>query len=170
MRDRNAGDMERGGVFSQIETIVEGMGYECPGCEITFEYGRKILRVYIDSIGGISAGDCERVSRRINPFLDESDFSLDDRYFLEVSSPGLERPLFSLEDFIKYKGRKVRVRFAEKIKGSRNVTATIIRVEDSEVYCQTEDGESFSAPYEKIARANLVIDVEIPKRRPKNKR
>lgn len=169
MRDRNVGDMERGGVFSRIQNIVEGMGYECPGCEITFEYGRKILRVYIDSIGGISAGDCEKVSRRINPFLDESDFPLDDRYFLEVSSPGLDRPLFSLKDFEKYKGRKVRIRFSEKVKGSRNMTVTILSAENSEVYCEGEDGELFITPYEKIARANLVIDPEIPKRRPKNK-
>ena len=81
-----------------IETIVADLGYECVHAGLAAEEGRPVLRVMIDSIGGIDLGDCERVSKAVNRRLDSQEpgelNEISERYYLEVSSPGLERPLF----------------------------------------------------------------------------
>ncbi|HPI98440.1 MAG TPA: ribosome maturation factor RimP, partial [Synergistales bacterium] len=84
----------------EIRSITEFLGYEFVGMEFLSESGRKIFRVYIDSIGGITLRDCETVSKKISQFMDEENSLItDQRYFLEVTSPGLERPLFDIGDY-----------------------------------------------------------------------
>ena len=88
--------------FPAVEEIVAELGYECVNVALVTEDGRTVLRVMIDSIGGINVGDCERVAKAVNRRLDAPDMAknagLGDGYYLEVSSPGLERPLFNPAD------------------------------------------------------------------------
>ncbi len=89
-----------------IEPIVIGMGYECVGIE--FDQHRRILRVYIDKPEGVTADDCSAVSYQVGGVLDVED-AVTGQYSLEVSSPGLDRPLFKLEHFVRFVGSDVRL-------------------------------------------------------------
>ncbi|MGC9489872.1 MAG: ribosome maturation factor RimP [Thermovirgaceae bacterium] len=150
---------ERFGV-GPLQRMVESLGYEFVGTERVAESGRTVFRVYIDSLGGISVSDCERVSREINRFLDMQADLLPEHFFLEVSSPGLERPLFTVDDYRKYTGRKVKVRLHEKIENRKHLTAEIIGVGEATIRFGEEGKTLFEIPFEKIARARLVDDGE----------
>ncbi len=143
-----------------VKKMVESLGYEFVGTERVTESGRTVFRVYIDSLGGISVSDCETVSREINKTLDRQADLLPEHFFLEVSSPGLERPLFTIEDYRKYTGRRVKVRLHEKIENRKNLTADIVGVGEGIIRFRDEGKMLFDIPFEKIARARLVDDGE----------
>ena len=82
---------------ASLRQIVESLGYECVGVVFAQESKNLYVKVYIDVLGGITVKDCETVSRSLSRYLYENDSALPDRYFLEVGSAGLDRPLFSLE-------------------------------------------------------------------------
>jgi len=150
---------ERFGV-EPMQRVVESLGYEFVGTERVAESGRTVFRVYIDSVGGISVSDCETVSREINRLLDRQADLLPEHFFLEVSSPGLERPLFNIDDYKKYIGKKVKVRLHEKIENRKHLTAEIAGVGEGIIRFGEEDGTLFEIPFEKIARARLLEDGE----------
>lgn len=143
-----------------IKKVVESLGYEFVGTERINESGRTVFRVYIDLLGGISVSDCETVSRELNRFLDKHDNLLPERFFLEVSSPGLERPLFTIDDYRKFIGRKVKVRFHEKIENRKHLTAEITGVGEGMIRFGEEGKPLFEVPFEKIAKARLVDEGE----------
>lgn len=153
----------------KIRQIVEGLGYECVGVQMLNEYGRGILRIYIDSLGGIQVKDCETVSRTVSRFLDENEGLFPGKYLFEVSSPGLERPLFEVEDFKRFIGRKVKLRLSEKVEGKRQFVGTLKSVEDGTVCIEDEEGNELSVPFPIIHRANLVYE-EPPKKAVSRKR
>jgi ribosome maturation factor RimP len=150
---------ERFGV-EPIRQVVESLGYEFVGTERVAESGRTVFRVYIDSVGGISVSDCEAVSREINRLLDRQADFIPEHFFLEVSSPGLKRPLFTIDDYRKYTGRKVKVRLHEKTENRKHLTAEIVGVGEGIIRFGEEDGTLFEIPFEKIARARLLEDGE----------
>ena len=89
-----------------VQPIVDAKNFEIVDIEYVKEAGEYYLRVYLDKEGGISLSDCEVVSRELSEILDKKD-PIKDNYFLEVSSPGLDRPLKKDKDFERYKGRDV---------------------------------------------------------------
>ncbi|WP_255700289.1 ribosome maturation factor RimP [Dethiosulfovibrio faecalis] len=153
----------------EIRKIVESLGYEFVGLEVKKESAASFVRVYLDSLGGISVRDCEIVSRRINNWLEESgEDLLDERYYLEVSSPGLERPLLSLDDFRRFSGKEASIRFNELVEGRRRINGVISVSQDDSIRVENEDGV-LEFPLEAILSAKLKYVLEKNKK-PNNTR
>lgn len=104
--------------------IVEGYGFELVDVEYVKEGGTWYLRTYIDKEGGISIDDCEKVSRRLSDILDEKDY-IDDTYIMEVSSPGLGRPLKKEKDFKRSLGKEVDIRTYRMIDKQKEFTGIL---------------------------------------------
>lgn len=98
------------------EPVVEDLGFELVAVEFIEEEGEWYLRIYIDKDGGVNLDDCTNVSRILNEKIDEVD-PIEQSYYFEVSSPGLDRPIKKEKDFIKYSGSKVRVILNKQIDG-----------------------------------------------------
>ena len=147
-----------------IEQIITRLGYECVHVGIKTDFGRMKVQILIDTLGGINVEDCELVSGHVNKFLDDnSDMpELDKgRYYLEVSSPGLERPLYKLTDYVRFTGKEVRIRLSELLEGQKTFTGIIQGVENDSVIlrCENED-EDRTIPFEIIKGGNLVYRFE----------
>ncbi len=150
----------------RVQTIIEpsvlAMGYELVGVEYLPRGDGGLLRVYIDSPDGITVDDCERVSRQVSGVLDVED-PIKGAYTLEVSSPGLARPLFTPEHFRRFSGHTVRIRLDLPIDGRRNITGVLVGCEDGDVLVQ-EDGNEKRLPLAAIGKAQLVPDLDLRKR------
>jgi len=105
-------------IEQMVLPITEANDLELVDVEYVKEGGEFFLRVYIDKEGGVSLNECELVTRALNPILDEKD-PIKDNYYLEVSSPGLDRPLKKDKDFVKYQGRDVEIKLYKPINGSK---------------------------------------------------
>lgn len=102
-----------------LAPVVEALGYQCWGIEFLSQGRHSLLRVYIDHADGILIDDCEKVSRQLSGVLDVED-PISDEYTLEVSSPGMDRPLFTLEQFSAHVGEQVKIRLRTPFDGRRN--------------------------------------------------
>ena len=136
-------------VVEVIEPVVTGLGYELVGAEFGQAENGMTLRIYIDKPDGILMEDCATVSRQLNAVLDVED-TIKSAYLLEVSSPGVDRPLFKEEHFAVQVGEEVRVRMAEAVNGRRNFKGELIAVKDGLATVEV-DGIDYDLP---------VIDVE----------
>ncbi len=143
---------------SQLETllapVVEDLGYELLGVEYHPQGRRSVLRLYIDRPEGITIDDCEVVSREVSALLDVED-PIRGEYNLEVSSPGVDRPLFRAEHYLRFTGHRCKLRLVEPQEGRRNFIGTILGVEDACVILEV-DGEPISLPLDQVEKANLV--------------
>ena len=145
-----------GEIYNGLRERVELQGYDCVGFELAAEDGMNILRVYVDMPGGISLSDCETVARGVTEYLDEHESSLPDKYFLEVSSPGLERPLFTPDDYRKFEGKEAQV----VLKGNKIITGVITSIEeDGTIHLLTTDGDR-TAPFTEIKKGKLIYKEE----------
>lgn len=136
---------------------VTGLGYELVGVERLSQGGHKtLLRVYIDQPNGISLSDCQRVSYQVSGILDVQE-PIQEHYTLEVSSPGLDRPLFTLDHFRRFIGHKVKVRLSQPKEGRRHFTGLLQTVKDRNVIVVADKTE-YNLPYDKIDKAHLVPD------------
>ncbi len=137
-----------------LEPVVSSLGYELLGIE-HFPRGQgSLLRIYIDSEDGISLDDCARVSDRVAGLLDVRD-PIRGSYYLEVSSPGFDRPLFTLDQLKRFIGRRVHLRLHRKIDGRRRITGEVAAV-DTDVVKIRVDGTECLVPADMIDRAHLV--------------
>ena len=118
-----------------------------------------IIRVYIDKPEGVSHEDCSLVSRFISEKFDAEDFISPD-YSLEVSSPGLERELYSLPDFEKFAGSLAKVKTNTAINGQKNFRGRIQSVAGEEIVFDDKTNGEVRFPYQAVAKANLEIDLE----------
>lgn len=135
--------------------VVEPMGYELVGVEhFPRGGGASTLRVYIDRDTGITVEDCAAVSHQLSGVLDVED-PLPGQYHLEVSSPGLDRPLVFPEHFARFRGHRVKVRLADKIEGRRNLEG-ILRGEDQGLILLEADGREWEIPLAALESARLV--------------
>ncbi len=142
-------------IASLVRAVVEAMDYECVGVEQdSGGAGGAILRVYIDQPDGIGLDDCETVSHQLSGVLDVED-PIAGQYDLEVSSPGLDRPLFELEHFRRFAGARVRIRLLEKLDGRRRFDGRLAGV-DGEMVLLDLDGNRVAVPFERIEVARLV--------------
>ena len=144
-----------------VEKIVNSLGYEFVGLEFDQESGRSVLRVYIDSLGGIIVRDCESVSKKISRFIDEDEIVPDERFFLEVSSPGLNRPLFQLIDYEKYQGKLVKIRLKASVKGQRKFKGTLSGISEGVIHLEDENGEIHNIPFGDILKGNIVFQGDL---------
>ncbi|MFP4154325.1 MAG: ribosome maturation factor RimP [Guyparkeria sp.] len=145
-------------IEAMLAPVVEGLGYEWVGAE--FRGGADgMLRVFIDQPGkGIGIEDCERVSLAISGVLDVED-PFPGQYVLEVSSPGLDRPLFRPEHFERFSGETARVRLLRPIERRKKLQG-VIRAVDEDAVTLEVDGELVSLHFADIDKANLVFDYQ----------
>lgn len=124
--------------------------------EYVKEAGEYYLRIFIDKDGGVSLNDCEVVTRAINPILDEKD-PIKENYFLEVSSPGLDRPLKKEKDFVRYASRDVEVKLYKPINGLKHFEAELVELAENKVVKLIVDGEEMEFDKKDIALIRLAV-------------
>ena len=137
-----------------LDPVVKAMGYEMLGIEHIPNGKRSSLRIYIDNEQGIKLEDCSRVSQQIAGVLDVND-PIQGTYDLEVSSPGLDRPLFTVDHFRRFIGVEVKLNLREKIAGRRRLVGEISAVSDERVDV-IDTGINYQIPVDVIDKARLV--------------
>ena len=140
-----------------LEPSVSGLGYELLGVELGGSGARSVLRVFIDCKTGITVRDCETASRQIGAVLDVED-PIPESYLLEVSSPGLDRPLLTAEHFVRFTGHPVRLRTTEPLDGRRGWKGRLVGCREGNVVVR-EGNEEQVIPLDRIRKANLVPEV-----------
>ena len=138
-----------------LNPVVQAMGYELLGTEHITNGKASTLRIYIDSERGINLDDCSRVSHQVEGVLEVND-PIKGTYNLEVSSPGLDRPLFTLDHFQRFIGAAVKIKLREKIEGKRNFVGQIIAVGDEFIDVKDTAGINYKIPADAIDKAHLV--------------
>ena len=135
--------------------VVEALGCELWGIELQAGGKTKLLRLYIDNAkNGIGVDDCERVSRQASAVLDVED-AINGEYILEVSSPGMDRPLYELSQYEQFIGEDISLRLRFPYEGRRNFKGRLSGVDDDEIVLVVADHE-FLFPVEGIEKANVV--------------
>lgn len=137
-----------------IVPIVEGFGYEFVGLQYFPQGKHSLLRLFVDKQGGITVEDCERVSRQVNAALSVESPVKED-YLLEVSSPGLDRLLFTPSQFGEFVGKQVAIRLSVPLEGKRNWKGRIDSVQTETVSLKLDEG-SVTLSFADIAEARLV--------------
>lgn len=142
-----------------LRPLVSDLGLEFVGIEFSPSRGSSLLRVYIDAPERpVAIEDCERVSREISALMDVND-PIEGRYTLEVSSPGIDRPLFSLEHFTRFIGCEAKISVALPIDGRQRFSGTIRGVEDDRILFD-QDGKEVVISHANLVKAKLVPDYE----------
>lgn len=139
---------------AMLAPVVESLGYQCWGVEFISQGRHSVLRIYIDHANGILVDDCEVVSRQVSAVLDVED-PISSEYTLEVSSPGMDRPLFTLEQFAKHVGEQVKIKLRSPFEGRRNFQGLLRGVEEQDVVVLVDDHE-FLLPIDMIDKANII--------------
>lgn len=137
-----------------LEPGVEALGYELLGIEHLAQGRHSLLRLYIDSADGITVDDCERVSHQVSGML-EVEEPIKGHYSLEVSSPGLERPLFKPEHYERFIGEIIALRLLRPLGERRRFKGRLIALRDDAVVIE-QDGIELALPLENIDKAHLV--------------
>ncbi|MBA2657542.1 MAG: ribosome maturation factor RimP [Tatlockia sp.] len=137
-----------------LKPLITDLGYELWGCEYLSQGKHSLLRLYIDKEDGIAVEDCEKVSKQVSAFLDVED-PISGNYSLEISSPGLPRPLFYKEQYKLFLGQAVKIKLFKPINGSRKFSGDIVNIND-EILTLKVDGELFEVPFSHIVKANLI--------------
>ncbi len=145
------------GVSRIAESLLPEFGMEMVDVEFRFERGRWTLRVFIDKEGGVSIGDCASVSRELGDLV-EAENIIDHPYVLEVSSPGLDRPLRKEQDFIRSIGKLIKVEMARPVNKRKNFTGRLAHVEGGMVGLLVDDADLFELPIDEIKRARIKYE------------
>lgn len=141
-------------IWDCVEPVVTGLGYDFVGAEYGQAEGGMTLRVYIDKEGGVLLDDCAVVSNQLSAVLDVEE-PIQSQYVLEVSSPGVDRPLFRAADFARFEGQEIRLRSYKAIMGRRNFRGLIKGTEEEQVLVEV-DGEIYEIPFSAIEQARLI--------------
>jgi ribosome maturation factor RimP len=159
--------MRLGGLKSAMYERVSLLGYECVGAEFGKSGGSARITVFIDSAGGIGHADCERVSRALSDFFDEAEGGgeafLDGKYFLEVSSPGIERPLYTEEHYARFSGNLATL----DVKGLGKIKGRIISCAEGVVEVDAGGGNIRHVSFGDIKKGSLAFDEGTKGRAPK---
>ena len=151
-------------VFSKIEkntydlaeNLVASKGYSIYDVEYLKEGPHWFLRVYIDRDGGVNVDDCEAISRELSVLLDEKDF-VKENYFLEISSPGIERVLRQEEHFQNAIGENIRIKLYKAVEGAKEAEGQLLYADDQKITVRT-DANQFDIEKKNIAKANIKFD------------
>ena len=145
-------------IYQLVRPIADELKYEIYHIEYVKENGEYYLRIYIDKDGGITLTDCEKLSRRVSDIMDEED-PISVAYFLEVSSPGLNRGLFTEEHYKMQIGKEVLIRFTKSFEGRKNVKGLLKEVNEDSIIIEIEENNLFAVPKDKIKSANLEGEI-----------
>lgn len=149
--------MLRDTLAALVRPVVEGLGYELWDLEYSPGRGNGFVRLYIDVAEGITLDDCERVSRAVSDVLDAEDL-VPGQYALEVSSPGLDRPLRTAAQFARFLGEQVFVEMREPIEGRRRYQGPLVAAGPETIEVEV-DGQRHALPVAGIRKAHLAPDV-----------
>ena len=141
-----------------VQPLVEELGYEFVGLEHSSNPKNAVLRIYIDKENGIDLDDCGAVSREIAAMLDVED-PISGHYTLEISSPGVDRPLFTPEQIERFTGKEVKVTLFAPEDGRRRFKGRILTVRDQMIHMDI-DGEEIALDFTNFAKARLVPDYD----------
>jgi ribosome maturation factor RimP len=146
-------------IYALVEPAVEAAGYELVEVQWKHEQGGWVARLLIDNAASaIGLDDCERVSREVSALLDVHDV-VAHAYSLEVSSPGLDRPLIKPAHFRRFLGKRAKVRLKAGVSGRRNFTGTLVDADEGRVVLAV-DGAEHALPLSDLERAHLVFELE----------
>lgn len=140
-----------------LHSAVESIGYELLGVEYIAQGKHSVLRLYINHENGINVDDCAKVSHQVSGILEVED-PIASQYALEVSSPGLERPLFTLQHFKQFVGRVISMKCHVGIDGRRKFKGELKSINDNQITIDV-DGQSYTVDFDDIDKANLVADL-----------
>lgn len=144
-------------VYQMAEPIVEEQGVELVDVEYVKEGGQYILRVYLDKPEGISLDDCQNISSKLSDLLDEQD-PIEGSYTLEVSSPGIDRPLKKDADFVRFSGQNVDISTYMAFQGKKKkFTGELVGLQDNKVVVLV-DGERLEVPRDQISQVRLAVE------------
>lgn len=145
---------------AKLSVLLTSMGFELLGVELSGGGGRTIFRLYIDRADGVvTVDDCSQVSRQVSAMLDVED-PITGKYSLEVSSPGINRPLFTLDHFRKYIGCKIKVRLLTAIENRKQFKGLLQRIEGENIYLLVDGkGQLIDFAFNDVDKANLIGDI-----------
>lgn len=138
-----------------IQPTVESMGYDLWGCEYLAQGKHSLLRIYIDKADGIGVEDCEKISRQVSAILDVED-PIPGNYSLEVSSPGIPRPLFRTSQYERYIGLDVQIKLFKPVDSKRKFVGTIVSVDENTLVLSIEHVKQ-DFVFSNIVKANLTV-------------
>ncbi len=141
----------------RLESLIQAMGYEFVGCELLKQGRYSVLRIYVDSEKGVTVDDCSKISHQVSAVLDVED-PIKGQYSLEVSSPGLDRPLFGIAHYQKQLGNRIKVRVYTPIHNRRNFVGILLRVDGNDIHLLV-DHEEVVLPFLDIEKANVIADI-----------
>jgi ribosome maturation factor RimP len=137
-----------------VSPIVDALDLEFWGCELVRQGKYSLIRIYIDRESGVDISDCEKVSRQVSAVFDVEE-PITEEYTLEVSSPGLARPLFRLDQFRKYVGSIIQLRMKKPQDGRKKFKGDLVQVDDESIVLSIDGGE-IEFQYTDIDKANLI--------------
>jgi ribosome maturation factor RimP len=140
----------------RLKSLVNAMGYEFVGCELQGQGQHAVLRIFVDSEKGVTLTDCSKISYQVSALLDVED-PIKGHYNLEVSSPGIDRPLFELAHYQQQIGNRIKVRMYAPIQNRRNFVGTLLRVDGNDIHLLVDDQEVM-LPFSDIDKANVIAD------------
>lgn len=139
-----------------VEPAVKALGYELYACELSLGSGRRgVLRILID---GVNLDDCAVISRQVSTALDVAD-PISSRYTLEVSSPGMDRPLLKPAHYEKALGKKAKIRLNIAKENQKTFIGKIVKFEEDQVTLLQEDNTELVLKFEDIEKARLLIEI-----------
>ena len=145
-------------IENTVLPVLKEMGLELVDIEYLQEGGYWYVRIYIEKLDGdVSLDDCAKVSMAVE---DDIDRMIDKKFFLEISSPGVERPLKKEKDFIRFTGSKIKVSLKHKINEKKNLEGILSKFEDSTLFLLSDEGE-IEIPFKEVRKANLVYDFKV---------
>jgi len=137
-----------------IERVARRENLELVHWDLVGPPGGLLLRIDIDKPGGVTHGDCQNLSKQIETVVDVEDV-IPTAYVLEVSSPGIERPLYKPEDYQRFAGSRIRLRTSEPINGQRTFHGKLDGITDNKVLLEADNAGHLEIPYESVVRANI---------------
>lgn len=141
-----------------IEPVVQSLGFEFWGLELSGRGQHTLLRIYIESEQGITVENCAQVSRQISALMDVED-PIESEYNLEVSSPGMDRPLYTLDHYQRFSGHQIQLKLRLAYEGQRKFSGLLKGIEEDEVVLQVDEDE-YCFPFETIDQAKVKPDLE----------
>lgn len=149
------------GLHEQLVKLISSMGYELVGCEVVPQGRQAIFRIYIDSPQGVSVDDCSKVSHQVSAMMDVAD-PFQAKYALEVSSPGIDRPLFELEHFTRFVGKEIKIKLYSPVNQRRQFKGVLKRVDGEDIYLFVPDLEQeVKLSFSNIEKASLIGEVRL---------
>lgn len=145
-------------IRAMAEPVTSRMGMDLVAVELTNEQGQEIIRIFIDKPGGVTVGDCSRVSHALSPSLDVDDPMPEVAYRLEVSSPGIDRPVQRRDDFLRFIGFRARVRL-DSSAGRKRFSGVLRGLHGDDLLLEVEGSpEAQRHPLERVDRVRLILD------------